>query len=433
MIETLNYLLLLGAFLILCAGFCYNHLSAESAFIRISMVFLAIFFVIPAYQFMVEDGMLYVGQFRLFDDLKMANALISFYAFVLGFFGKEIAPYLSVTQKRNKRWITKSNITIHVEKNLSTRRCILFALVSSITFIAYLVFRPSAEVLYQVRSGLNQVSPMYLVLGIVSQTLMISMFFLLTAIRRWELAILVILILLASEIQGSTGRTNLMILLMLPFVYVSGLRAVSVAKFIPVGFLFGFTLVLIGKAIIFSVSTEGIIPDIDSLTYEIENIQLLFFQNFAHPFISIYEVSSLLEIIGIRAFYDFPQGVLFYLKIIGLDFGSSLTYYNTENILGLHSSITPPGYIAFGFVQAGYLGVFMMGIFFRFCFKVIISTSLAKIVNTQVFLFYISFLTANTFYTGEIRTLVLSFFLPVLVMHISGKFVAIKTKRMKVI
>src|SRR5690606_5872756 len=95
------------------------------------------------------------------------------------------------------------------------------------------------------------------------------------------------------------------------------------------------------------------------------------FTNVAHPFVSLLYVGDLLDLSGVRFFYDYIQGFLFYLRAFGINFGDSLTYFNTDVLMGIRESIVPPGYLAFGYAQALYLGVFVSGLFYRSTFKVL--------------------------------------------------------------
>lgn len=136
----------------------------------------------------------------------------------------------------------------------------------------------------------------------------------------------------------------------------------------------------------------------------------------------MYEISDLINLTGFRFFYDFLQGFLFYLRVFGIDFGSSLTYYNTESLLGRHESIIPTGYLAFGYAQASFFGVMITGILYRVCFNILERSKIYKAAKSEPLTFYLSFLAANTFYTGEWRTLLIGFVMPAIVMNISISF-----------
>lgn len=62
-----------------------------------------------------------------------------------------------------------------------------------------------------------------------------------------------------------------------------------------------------------------------------------------------------------------------------------------------------------------------MGIFYRLTFRIISSTHIFRYARSEPMIFFASFLAANTFYIGEIRTLMMVFFLQVIVFHVIGK------------
>ena len=119
---------------------------------------------------------------------------------------------------------------------------------------------------------------------------------------------------------------------------------------------------------------------------------------------------------GFHYFWDVLQGILFYLRLVGIDMGDSLTYYNTEAILHVRQSIVPPGYMAFGYVQAGMFGVLIAGMIYRYLgfFLGKLRTRLQG--RSLASDFYLAFLAADTFYVGEPRTMVLTLALPVILL-----------------
>jgi len=54
-------------------------------------------------------------------------------------------------------------------------------------------------------------------------------------------------------------------------------------------------------------------------------------------------------------------------------------------------------------------------------FRIFSRSALYKIAGGREMIFYGSFICANTFYIGDIRQLVISFFLVVLIMHVVGR------------
>lgn len=79
---------------------------------------------------------------------------------------------------------------------------------------------------------------------------------------------------------------------------------------------------------------------------------------YSHPLASLHgAIRYAGNVVDYRFFYDVPLGFLFYLKLVGIDAGSSITYHNTYLSLREYSSTIPPGIIAAGYFQLGILGV----------------------------------------------------------------------------
>lgn len=422
MIELVNYLLAFSGFTILVLAFLFPPTERDAPFVRISVTFMVVFFVIPAFLFMQSGGYEYLGKFRAVDDYKLLNTLFSFHVFLVGFFfiGQRSIKISTHTGAPIPKQTTPQRPRI---AHISKKRLLILAIIAALVFFLNEAMRPDLETLYEVRRGTKQMSPMLLLLSNVSQTVVMSLLFLLIAMRWRIFALALLIALFLSKLDASSGRTSMLLLLAVAGIFIFQLRASTAALIIPIFVFLGMPILLIGKEIIYFVSTNRSMPDLSMMLGSVDDYAFLYFQNFAHPFISMYEVFGTLDIVGLRLFYDFPHGFLFYLKVFGLDFGSSLTYFNTQNLMGIHQSIIPTGYLAFGFVQAGYLGVIMMGLFFRYCFRFLSATMLFRIARSETLVFYISFAAANTFYTGEMRTLVLGFFLPLMLMHLIGEFV----------
>ncbi len=213
------------------------------------------------------------------------------------------------------------------------------------------------------------------------------------------------------------GRVQVGIVLLIPIVHFIRRQGLLIAVGV-IGGVIGLPIILQGKAIIAVAAIGGNVLDAVRASYS-ENLDPMgILNNFSHPFVSFYYSPVLISDLGYRLFWDIPQGFLFYLKLLGLNFGDSLTYYNTEIILSKRESIVPPGYLAFGFVQANYFGVFIMGGIFR------LTGYLAEVVKRDVGEgapaadFFLAFLAANTFYIGEVRGLVLTFLFPCALLYI---------------
>ena len=140
--------------------------------------------------------------------------------------------------------------------------------------------------------------------------------------------------------------------------------------------------------------------------------------NFGHVFISFQVVDSLIEKVGFRYFYDYIHGFMFYLRVLGFQVGDSLTYYNTEILIGERVSIIPTGFLSFGYVQFGFVGIIASGVFYRFVGHFTEALSNKLFFSGRMPGFYLSFIAANTFYVGEVRTIILAFLMPVMFVYL---------------
>ncbi|WP_123639893.1 hypothetical protein [Tsuneonella flava] len=221
-------------------------------------------------------------------------------------------------------------------------------------------------------------------------------------------------------VLGFGGRFQVIIVLLIPIMHFARRPIIPIIIGIA-GAIVLFPLLLEGKSIIATISTGGSVSEAVRMAYTSGLDMGEVLNNFSHPLISYFYAPSLVNEIGYRYFWDIPQGFLFYLRLFGIDFGDSLTYFNTELILRKRESIIPPGYLAFGYIQANYVGVFISGIIFRFTGRI------AEFVKSQIkgelssADFYLAFLAANTFYIGEIRGLVLTFIFPCALMYLTIK------------
>lgn len=425
MIELLNYLLVyLGLGVLIWAWVAYPS-KTDGDFVRIAVTFMAIFFLIPALMFISSEGYFYLYKNRELDHLKLLNALFCFYCFLLGFFAA--GKYKFTVKKQNKYYSHDAENSKNFERIEISKLKLIYLSAATVLLLAFnQAVQPDVDTLYSVRQGDVEISPVFLLLSIATNSAALSLFFLFIKARWRVFALVIIFYLIIESLTAAAGRTTTILFICLAGIYLTNIRINRLTFFMPIIFVISLPIILIGKNIIFIIGSGGEIPNLYELLSNINNPRELYFTNFAHPFISMYEVWGTLELSGFRYFFDLPHGWLFYLRAFGLDMGSSLTYFNSENLLGIHESIVPTGYLAFGFIQAAYFGVIFMGALYRYLYGIIINMIFFRIAKSESFLFYAAFLSANTFYTGEMRTLVLSFFLPIVIMYVYGK---LATKR----
>lgn len=248
-----------------------------------------------------------------------------------------------------------------------------------------------------------------IILGALGYFLIIK----LSEVGRRKTAFLTMLVIAVTGLFSGVGRYSLLITVCLMII------TLFKVKLSPSTFLLGailspplFPLIINLKELIFLIGTGSeISPDLLLEFYNLQDISDAYMSNFGHPVLSLLLSSETIEITGYRYFYDYIQGVLFFLRLFGIDAGYSLTYYNTYSFMGVMESIVPPGYVAFGVIQAHFLGVMISGFFFAFVGyacnfvrgKIAPTSGLAK--------FVFAFTAANTFYHGEMRLIVMTVFL----------------------
>lgn len=95
----------------------------------------------------------------------------------------------------------------------------------------------------------------------------------------------------------------------------------------------------------------------------------------------------------------------FYALVTGLGFAFQKGSFLKNTLMGIEKSIIPPGYLALGYVQLGFLG----DIGRRFYLSFFSSVHKSKVAE-----FYIAFMCANSFYHGDFRIFVMSLFFPMI-------------------
>ncbi|MBG0757488.1 hypothetical protein, partial [Vibrio cidicii] len=224
------------------------------------------------------------------------------------------------------------------------------------------------------------------------------------------------------DVKSGVGRTNLLLCFSIIVLYVTNFRTFTFSRVIFVLFFLSIPVMLIMKSIIYKLATTGTISfdDIDFLSVDLS----MYISNFAHPVISMVNAERLVAIVGDRYFLDILNGFAFYFRIFGFDVDYSLTYYNTFNLMSVYESIIPPGYLAFGYVQLSFLGVFISGIIYRFLGVLSKRTYIYLGCNNESVKFYLVFISANTFYHGDPRILTLTYVAPlVFILLFHNKFI----------
>lgn len=177
--------------------------------------------------------------------------------------------------------------------------------------------------------------------------------------RAW----LVVLYALVSytAVQGAS-RGYFLYLILLPLVcYLVAVRRVPIL--LVTCFLLGLpVLIVFGRTVLaYDLLSDpiGSFTRLGTVLYSVQLTKMLseMVASFSHPFASVPVAIQFAEIQGYRYYYDIPLGILFYLKLVGMDFGLSISYIHTYNLSADFNSNVPPGIIAAGYYQQGVVGV----------------------------------------------------------------------------
>jgi hypothetical protein len=375
--------------------------SFKDSFLILSLMFFTYFYLVPGLTIFFSGNDVYYQDKLLNNKFDILKFITCGALFLFGLF-------LSMRIRLSKTKFTDSLIA---NERIHYVFWVIFVL-----FVIYqlgLLFDESrAERLYAIRAGEAIGSHTEFFLSIIIAAIQFTVLFHLTNLKKRKIAIGLVLLSVLVAINSSVGRTNLLLSFLILFLLLTNIKSnkLSILVFLSVSIFTPILLVL--KTLIYQVSVSGTFS-IDELMNSTIDIGL-YFDSFGHVIASFVYVEDLINLMGYRYFYDFIQGPLFYLKIIGVDVDNSITYYNTKVLLGVNKSIIPPGYLAMGFLQLSYVGVFFAGVFYGGLGRLVEYIYLSFGYKNEVTKFTLAFLAANTFYHGDLRVMILSFFIPVL-------------------
>lgn len=411
--------LLYAAAVLLAGIFILVRARPDADYIRVCILFIFLFFMAPALMTLNNDTIFYAGKHFQHDNERWMRVAASIWFFLFGFFCKDFL--LANGKFSTKASALETSPKTQINLKLSKSRGYFLTFSALLLVLISIALSPSIEEQYLQRSGQAQGSQTLLLLGIVSSSLLFGAVFVLLATKQNTSAILLLVFYVFLLMLSATGRFNILVAVFLLFTVLFKVSTAKIVRVFPIAFAILLPALTNGKEIIYSIVAQNEAPSINLLIYS-DIFSEVFFRHFAHPFMSLYVVDELIETTGPRLFFDLVQGVLFYFRFFGIDFGDSLTYFNTEVFLGKRESIIPPGYLAFGFTQAAYPGVLVMGILYRSLFNLIWNNSTFSEFRTQPFRIYTILICANTFYHGELRLIVLSYFLNFLLIYLAFNF-----------
>lgn len=387
----------------------------DTIFVGLALFFSYVFYIYPLSVISSNSGF-QVTNWTSVSDGQIFASYVAFILFGLGFFLADKA----------KKIIPKKKIGSHPINDggeVKLRRLFFysFALIVACYFIVNFFDAERAARGFASRRGDIEGSHLKFFFKILLSGAQYAILLVLIQLRRRNFFIFVWLFFLAYSLTGATGRMHLLELVAFGVVALLFDRPV---KFIFVGLLVFFliTPLLINlKAIIYKIAYLHETPDLAS--YYLKNIGSdRVIKNFGHPVYSFIERDRLIDLVGYRYFYDVIHGAIFYLRIFGVNVSDSLIYFNTESILGVRQSVIPTGYLLFGYAQIGYFGVFLSGAAYRLVglfAKKALSFSKLNSVGAD---YYFALSAAYTFYHGEMRVMIMTFFVPTLLTALFCRF-----------
>lgn len=374
-----------------------------SLFVSFALAYFLFFFALPFILILTDGSPAHYGELLInfsIEQLVITGVCGLFFllSFLIGSF-----------------YFSKIECSVTVRPTRYIRcRLVLSMAAYFVIYLTYFYFFVDPASNYEVRQGVED--PNHLKFFIVILFGVIGTFLVLLSNEfgfRILAGFLLIVILLGTIFSGS-GRFSALFSMLLLFALVTNLRIKSKHVFVGCFFLFFLLPIVLNlKSVIYEIAVNGGI-DLSYIYsfYQVSGFKDSFLGNFAHPVISMLVVDKTLDQIGFRYFYDYIQGLMFFFKIIGLDFGNSLTYFNTYSIIGYMKSIVPPGYVALGYIQMNIIGVVFSGVFFAFVGFFANFVRLKLVPNSNLGKLYFAFVAANTFYHGEVRIIIMTFFLP---------------------
>lgn len=386
-----------------------------STFLSLAFVYFSVFYIYPLSLIVGKNYFNYIGKSYALTSSDIALAISSAILLILGF----IIPDLILVLKKRKKRVTSDlwNIPYSTNKNYNFKKMFYILAVIVIGTYVFKYLDPSRAIkAYEVRTGSAEGSMLVFLYGILINSLFFCLLFSLIYARKKKATFFTLFFALIFLLSGATGRAKLLINTLLLLMHTFKIKARLVILSSIFIFILILPIILNLKAIIYDISVSSKLPNI--LDFYLEDLDVdLIMSNLGHPLVSLLEAQNIIDKIGFRFLYDYLHGFLFYLRAFGFDFGDSLIYINTENILGVRESIIPTGYLAFGYMQLSYIGVIISGTFYRtvgFLAEYVYN----KIqVENEVVKFYLSFMAASSFYHGEVRVMVITFFIPLFIIY----------------
>ena len=403
-------LILSGATILSLVLLLHSAISADRytrTFIYLAIGFIVFFYMLPLWTAEAVGSLKFAGVFFRFDSAEIASASLAMLVFCAGF---AIA-----------NWFLSSRTVVGaaagkavIQRNRPGFEALSFSVVLLLAIYSY--WTGQYENVIAIRREEADASHVFATMLIACYYL--GCFFVLRALGKNKIikaSIWTILCLLISI--NFVGRAFILLLISLPILHYIKTPGLAISA-IATSFYILLPFIVSGKELIYAIMNGndffGIAIDAYYSSSKIADV----FGGVSHALISYINAPTLIEKFGgYRWFWDIPQGFIFYLRLLGFNIEDSLTYYNTESLVQIRQSIIPPGYLAFGYIQAGMAGVLMSGMIFRFL-GWWVGLLRAKFQGDSLSAdFFFAFLAANSFYIGEPRSMVLTLLFPCLVIY----------------
>lgn len=387
-----------------------------AAFLSLSMVYFYVFYVYPLSLLMGNDVYHYVGYDHSFNKNDLSFAVFSGLLFLLGFFLPDVVFLL----RKRKSSIFSDLWSSKLNGYMPTRLDKLFYVILLMMVVYYFVGALDvgrASKGYDIRSGAVQGSWFSFIFSIVTSYFTISLIFCLLHAGQKRLATILFFLYLLFLIGSAPGRAALMMNMVFLLLLVFNIRLkfiILLSVFLAIAFM---PIILNLKYIIYAISINNEFPDLIAVYRDKPELNTVL-ANLGHPLVSLIKVENVVETLGFRYFYDYLQGFTFYLRALGFNSGDSLIYYNTENLIGARVSMIPTGYLSFGYVQFGFVGLVISGIFYRIVGYVSEYVYYSINLDNEAIKFYLVYMAASTFYLGEVRVMIITTFIPLLILYV---------------
>ncbi len=389
--------------------------SVQNDYVFFCLVFMLLFYILPAALISSNASVYYAYRIWNFSPNDINLITGGFVTFLLGFF---LAEYLIHHWEGLSRVRGSARRARQHRKIRPVHSSVLIGIFAVLTVILlYMILSDYTTTMYLIRSG--QVEGNYFISLMLAACLVTTIFCMAELEDSRSLLRFVPIVLVMGFALQLGGRTTLLFTL----AYIGVMFGLNLKRAVTIALVFFpviLPLIRDGKTLIYFIANGLPLSGYEfTFVFSYTSFTELYFDtiitNFAHPVISLTTAPLLVDSIGFRYFYDYLQGFLFYARVLGIDAGDSLTYMNTEMILGVRRSTVPTGYLAFGYAQLSFVGVFVSGCFYRTLgFAALRFLDLTK-RSSNVLRFHITLICAYSFYTGEIRTMVITVFFPVLV------------------